>query len=270
MVKLHSLGLTTDLMFIDYNGSISSRANYYVVRTVSNPSFWYGNLLIFDAPPAPGDFERWIALFKKEIAEKQKTQHMVFLWDTVNGEKGTTDQFLKYGFELDQTVVLTTNQVILPGKYNADIKVRVLESDEDWDQALINQIKCRDESNGETSEDHTKFKGTQMANYRAMQIDGLGNWYGAFLDKVLIGDLGLFFQEKTGRFQNVGTHPDYRRKGVCATLVYEVSKMALLNHNLEHLVMVADENYHAAGIYESVGFKATEHLVGLCNNQYHY
>jgi len=270
MIKLHSLGITTDLIFIDYNGSIDRRENYYVVRTVSNPSFWFGNCLIFDAPPASGDFEKWIALFKKEIAEKQKTQHMVFLWDTVNGEKGITDQFLKNGFELDQTLVLTANKLIPPVKYNTDIKVRILESDEDWEQAIINQINCRDESNGETLEGHIAFKRIQMANYRAMQIDGLGNWYGAFLDKVLIGDLGLFFQEDTGRFQNVGTHPDYRRKGVCATLVYEVSKSALLNHKLKHLVMVADENYHAGGIYESVGYKASERLVGLCCNQYPY
>lgn len=270
MIKLQSLGLATDLMLIEYNGSISRRENYYVVRTVSNPSFWYGNLLIFDDPPAPGDFEKWTALFKREIAQKQKTQHMVFLWDTVNGEKGVTEQFLKNGFKLDQSIVLTTEKVIPPDKYNTDIQVRVLESDEDWEQAINNQILCRDESSRETLAEHTEFKQIQMANYRAMQNDGLGNWYGAFLDKILIGDLGLYFQEKIGRFQSVGTHPDYRRKGICATLVYEVSKNALLNHNLKHLVMIADENYHAAGIYETVGYKAKERLVGLCNNQYPY
>ena len=33
---------------------------------------------------------------------------------------------------------------------------------------------------------------------------------------------------------------------------------------VETLVMVADEEYHAAKVYESVGFRPTEKLLGLC------
>jgi hypothetical protein len=33
---------------------------------------------------------------------------------------------------------------------------------------------------------------------------------------------------------------------------------------IEKLVMVADENYHAARIYESVGFKPVEKIYGVC------
>jgi hypothetical protein len=32
---------------------------------------------------------------------------------------------------------------------------------------------------------------------------------------------------------------------------------------IEELVMEADEDYHAAGIYESVGFRPTQKQVGL-------
>lgn len=61
----------------------------------------------------------------------------------------------------------------------------------------------------------------------------------------------------------VATHPDHERKGVCPTLVYESSKFAFQNLNVNGLIMVADENYHAARIYESVGFKPSQKHYGL-------
>jgi hypothetical protein len=38
---------------------------------------------------------------------------------------------------------------------------------------------------------------------------------------------------------------------------------------VETLVMVADESYHAAKIYESVGFAPQEKMYGLCRSQKH-
>jgi predicted GNAT family acetyltransferase len=67
-----------------------------------------------------------------------------------------------------------------------------------------------------------------------------------------------------GRFQAVGTHPDHRRQGICATLVYETARRALATGRAVTLVMVADPDYHAARIYESVGFAAAEQQVGIC------
>lgn len=92
---------------------------------------------------------------------------------------------------------------------------------------------------------------------------GLGLWFGAFLENRLVADLGVFTAGRIGRFQQVGTHPDYRRRGICGALVYQASRYAFDQMKLETLVMVADENYHAAKIYESVGFQAKEHQVGV-------
>jgi hypothetical protein len=44
-------------------------------------------------------------------------------------------------------------------------------------------------------------------------------------------------------------------------LVYHVAKRGL--EQVETLVMVADPEYMAAGIYESVGFRHTEHQFAL-------
>ena len=102
-----------------------------------------------------------------------------------------------------------------------------------------------------------------MLRYRQMVQAGLGEWFGAFLGNRVAGDLGVFVQGGVGRFQSVGTHPDFRRRGICGTLVYEAARYAFQNLGAETLVMVADEEHHAAKIYESVGFVPTEHEIGM-------
>lgn len=79
----------------------------------------------------------------------------------------------------------------------------------------------------------------------------------------LIGDAGIFWAGHIGRFNVVATHREYRRMGVCSTLIYEASMSVFATLGLEALVMEADEDYHAARIYESVGFIPTESHVKL-------
>jgi ribosomal protein S18 acetylase RimI-like enzyme len=111
---------------------------------------------------------------------------------------------------------------------------------------------------------YTPFKKKWLDVRRRLADQGLGNWYGAYIDDILVGDLGLFRDGTIARFQDVGTEVEFRRRGICGTLVYEVSKRALESDDIETLVMVADENYHAARIYESVGFVPTERHASAC------
>ena len=67
-----------------------------------------------------------------------------------------------------------------------------------------------------------------------------------------------------GRFQIVATAPDFRRRGVCSRLVVEASRRAAERHGAERFVIVADANYHALGLYESLGFERREHVFGVC------
>ena len=97
-----------------------------------------------------------------------------------------------------------------------------------------------------------------MANYRRLTQLGYGHWFGAYIKDQLVGDLGLFFENGVARFQHIGTHPNFRRQGVCSSLVYLVSQMALKEFNVQTLVMEADDDYFAADIYESIGFQPSE------------
>ena len=268
-MNVTSLGYRTDLVFASFSGEVTHRDDhlddYLVVRTPSNPSYWWGNFLLFASPPGAGDAERWINLFRKEIGEPPAVNHMVFGWDTVNGETGEVAEFLERGFSLSREVVLTARAVVEPPKCNEAAEVRRLERDEDWEAALELGVACRDAQFEEAS--HRAYLTRRLADYRAMSRAGLGDWHGAFLEGRLVAGLGLFFGNNAadgavGRFQSVETHPDFRRRGLCGRLVYEVAREAL-EEGVGTLVMIADEDYHAAKLYESVGFEPAERQVAL-------
>ena len=80
----------------------------------------------------------------------------------------------------------------------------------------------------------------------------------------MVADLGLFRDGDVARFQDVATDPSFRRRGICGRLVYEVARESLASGQVKTLVMAADENYHAARIYESVGFKPQERTATAC------
>ncbi len=260
-MQIKSLGYRTDLFFPKFEGEILDRGEYLVVLTPSNPGFYWGNYLLFSHPPGEGDFPRWKELFAREISSRQETHHMVFGWDSPAGETGAVTPFLEAGFKLSQNVVLAAKQVVLPPKYNAEVEIRPLSSDEDWQQALELQVACRGE--GFNLEGYTRFKAAKMNRYRQMEQAGLGRWFGAFDQGRLVADLGLFCEGGVARFQSVETHPDFRRRGICGALVYQASRYGFERMGAEVLVMIADENYFAAKIYETVGFRPEERQAGV-------
>jgi predicted GNAT family acetyltransferase len=102
----------------------------------------------------------------------------------------------------------------------------------------------------------------KQATYQRMIADNLGDWWGAFIEGKQVANLGLFFDGETARFQAVHTAPSHRNQGICRTLVHHVALAGF--QRAVRLVMVADENYHAARVYESLGFRRSERMASLC------
>jgi hypothetical protein len=254
-MRFRSLLYRTDALFWRATSRIVDRGDYMVIDTPDRRGWYWGNCLIFEKPPAAGDRDRWLAIFREEFPDP-KVQHVAIAWDDASGDLGQVQPFLDAGFELDRFVTLVADAVVPPPKWNDEVMIRELGSEEDFDQAIAVQVSCRDLRF--PAETYTLFTRRSMETYRGMIAEGLGVWYGAFLDDRLVADLGLFFTGELGRFQSVGTAPEYRRRGICGTLVYEVSRRTLASGRATHLVMAADEEYHAAGIYESVGFIPAE------------
>lgn len=259
-MELKSLGYRSQLIFTDFDGKAEDRGDHWAIHTLSNPNFFWGNLLIFDRPPQKGNFAMWRDLFKKEFTDPS-IYHVTFAWDSPTGEIGDVSEFIENGFLLEPTAVLSARKVVRPPKFNESVKVRTLRGSGEWERMIEIQIA--------SAHDHlspaewASFYRKQAVRYQQMEKAGFGKWYGAFIDDILVGGLGIFHRNRLGRFQTVSTHPEYQRQGICQTLVYQASQSALSEGHVKDLVMCADPDYHAIKIYEMVGFKhrLTEHGV---------
>ena len=260
-MDLQSIGFRTDLIFPAFEGAIIDRGHYLVIKTPANPSFYFGNFLLFDSAPAEGDLSRWQDLFAKEIGRPGQLKHLAFGWDTGKNEAGLIQPFLDHGYLLDISVVLTATRDELNPKSSPDITIRQLHSDDDWQQSVENQVFSRESIFSEDG--YRTFRQGQADRYRKMTSTGLGAWFGAFDGERLVGDLGIFVTEELGRYQSVQTHPDFRRRGIAGALVYQAGRYAFENHDIEQLVIVAEVDSSARRLYQSIGFKFTEYQMGI-------
>ncbi len=257
-MHVKSLGLLTDFIFIRFDGEVTEYNDFWIARCPANPNFFWGNMVIFKKIPQKGDLAKWQKIFQEHFADP-RIYHQTFTWD--QEEEGEIQDFLNAGYKLEKNSILTMREPSLkiPAKINHKINIEIISKEEDWLSAIEVQMAATPE--------YADFYPKQMMLYQRMIEQKMGYWFGAFLDGKLVGSLGIFKERKIGRFQIVSTHPDFRRQGICSTLVYQASLHAFKKMGIETLVMVADEEYHAAQIYKSVGFTQTQKNYGLCKWQ---
>lgn len=249
-----NLGFATDCIFHREDGFIEERADYWVIRTPSNPTYWYGNLLLFKRAPQSGDFARWHAAHAAEFGDTLK--HITLAWD--EAEPGDTADFLNASFKLDVDIVLSMARYAGGVKTNPVLTVRPVTDDAGWRDVIAIQQRC-DSEDLDLPEDDGVFRATQTAATRRLVEAGRGNWWGAYLGEKLVGSMGLFFDrtQTLGRFQYVTTHPDYRRQRVCTTLLDHAIRHAFATVGPQCLVINTGnaETNPAKAVYQNVGFR---------------
>ena len=105
-MTLTSLVWSTDIDVLPLDHELRRRDGYWVVRSPSNPTHYWGNLLIFDTAPSLGDRDRWIARF---CAELPGLKHCTLAWDVIDGTLGAaatecSDFAIALGFRRAETV----------------------------------------------------------------------------------------------------------------------------------------------------------------------
>lgn len=260
-MNVRSLGYGTDLILPAFDGEIFDRGDYLVIRTPNNPTFYWGNFLLFRRPPREGDYRKWRELFAREIGVPPEFEHQAFGWDSPEGDEGVIQPFLQSGFRPNRGVVMTSRELRPPARPSDLVTVRALKTEADWEQAVDNQVVCREPEFDEVG--FREFRRRQMLRYRRMAEAGLGDWFGAFVGKRLVADLGIVRDRGIGRFQSVQTHPEFRRRGIAGTLVVAAGRQAMAEHHLHTLVIVAEPASGPARLYQSLGFEPTEKQVGL-------
>lgn len=260
-MQVRSLGYQTDLIFASYDGELIDRGNYLVIRTPTNPTYYWGNYLIFADPPRQGDHQMWQELFAKEIGTPPLVTHQTFGWDAIHDEQGIIEPFLEDGYHLEQSVVLTTQQLTPSSASVAGVTVRPLESESDWTQSIEIQVECREPEFEEA--DYRLFRQRQMNRYLAMTQAGLGAWFGAFIGNQLVANLGIFHTKELGRYQSVLTHHNYRRRGIARHLVTQSGAYAFDHFGIKTLVIVAEADSQAQRLYQATGFEIAERQIGI-------
>ncbi|MGZ3703726.1 MAG: GNAT family N-acetyltransferase, partial [Bdellovibrionota bacterium] len=254
-----SLAGRTDLSILAAGGSrIRSRSEYLVIDTPGNPGYFWGNYLYFRKAPTATDVDRWQSLFRREFAAEPRVRHFTFGWD----EQTPGTEFPEFLRDATSVLALEAAKLVKPPRAFETLLVRPLESDADWEAMVQNQISCRLE--GFKLESYEPFKRRQAATFRAMSEAGRGHWWGGFVAGRLVAECGLFLFGNLGRFQAVGTHPEFRRRGICAALVHEISLRTLAANPERTLVMCAAADEPAERVYRSVGFEPRQRQWALC------
>jgi hypothetical protein len=264
---INSLVWATDVDVLAPDHTVERRAGYWVVQSPSNPTYWWGNFLLFDDAPSVGDGDRWQELFTQEFAARPQVTHSTLAWDRVDGEAGAAEhELVAHGYELEWTSGLVARVDRLrehPGA-SSEVEVRALDPGADealWDAVIALQMAgAREEFRG--SDYHLNFLRARQRELRAIFSSGRGSWYVALLDGVVAGSLGIVVTEPRARYQSVDTVERFRRRGVARRLVFEAARDACSKHAIDHFVIAADPDYHAIGIYEGLGFERVELVVG--------
>jgi ribosomal protein S18 acetylase RimI-like enzyme len=264
-----SLVWATDIDVLVPERVVERHDGYLVVRTPSNPTHYWGNLLLFDDPPAAGDRTRWEAAFAREFAAQPETRHHTFCWDRTDDDVGAArTEFAPAGYALEVTVGLVArpDQIRAHPRANREVAVRPLDpagDDDLWDEVVEMQVAGRD-AEDHAEESYRAFSRRRLDDLRRLFAAGRGAWYVAQLDGEMVGSCGVVVTEGRGRFQSVDTALAYRRRGICSRLIVEAAHHAAATYGARRFVIAADAEYHALGIYESLGFAPVERVAGVC------
>jgi ribosomal protein S18 acetylase RimI-like enzyme len=257
-VDVTSLGFQTDLMIRRLAGSvIVDHQEYLVVQTPANPGFWWGNFLLFLAPPRPGQVADWVAAF---TADFPGAGHLAFGVDGTHGDHGDPAELAGFGLAAEVSTVLTALRLREPAWPAADTVFRPLASDDDWAQAAELGLACDDHRD---DPHHRLFAERRVREARELCCRGSGAWFGAFVGGRMRSGCGIFGAAGVLRFQSVETDPGYRRRGLARRLVYEAGSYGLTAFGGGTLVIVADPGDVAILIYRSLGFADAERQVQL-------
>ncbi|MFF4397166.1 GNAT family N-acetyltransferase [Streptomyces sp. NPDC001480] len=129
--------------------------------------------------------------------------------------------------------------------------IRVLTGDDDWHQALDLHFACYGPP---SSSDGRHFVERQVAGHRRLCETGHGSWSGAFVEGRLCAGAGLFADGSgLARYQNVATHPDFRRRGLASAVIHHAAQRALLGRAVSALTSGLGRGSPGRGGLEAVG-----------------
>jgi len=255
-------GWRTDFTMHGVAGVVEPHDDCLVVRTPSNPTFYWGNLLLLAASPRDDEVGRWLARFEAEITRRQPESDHVAIGINEPYVGQQLPAWEAAGLELHVNAVMR----LLPGQLvalQASTAHEVIVRPIDWATEVddIITLECAD-VHGFEPVAYRAYRERLFEHYRVLHAQGLAEWFGVWCDGVLAADCGLVRDRAapgaTARFQRVATHPDWRRRGLARALVHSVGRHALQAWQAAEVIMVADPDDVAIQLYRSLGWREFE------------
>ena len=301
---------------------------YLAVRTPSVPDYWYGNCLAMPGLPAADDLARWEALFEREhpgaghrVFLMDAPEGRGAPGDATRAGAGSEDAaafaagaagaagadrpaephpglaaFVAAGYELSVHDVLATDAIRRPAILNDEFDYRPVRTEGEWAAVVEASLATNAGQPGFTR----GFLERKFNAVRAAVAGGHGAWWAAWAPRPAnpggearvgercVANLGLFWSDGLARFQDVETDPDFRRRGICRSLVYSacaahmasaasasaasasaasasVAEVGLTRAPSPSapLFVIKPEDDAVRRIYEAVGFQLVERSVDL-------
>ncbi len=267
-VSFQSLMVATDVDVLPDTAEVTDRGAYVVVRTPSNPSYHWGNFVLFRQPPEAGDRARWESTFEAEFGADRAYRHCALVWEPPGTDGAAREEFVAVGYDPDVAVALVASpeELVLHPRANREVTVRALDPGGDdalWAEVLELQVAGRE--GGHSEADYRVFAEQRMADRRVRFRAGDGAWVVAIAPTgEIAASCGIVVTEGRCRYQAVDTVEQFRRQGIATRLVHDAGRIAVERYGAEHLVIVADAEYHALPLYESCGFVVRERCLAVC------
>jgi len=267
-VKLADLrpGWQTDFILHRLDAQILERPDCLVVRTPSNPTYYWGNCLLLPALPRDEDLAHWLGRFYEEIAAHQPASRHVAIGAEVDftGQRLPAWEAAGFALNVEAMLRLRRNEACPPPRpARGSVELRLLELPRDAE--AIAAIEITDAGAFEPV-GYRAYLAQQHARFARLQAMGQAQWFGLVCDGTLAATCGLLRDGAIGRFQRVIVHPDFRRRGLAGAMVHGVVRHAFDALGLDELYMAAVPGDVAIGIYRSLGFRDISSGIGLQRN----
>jgi ribosomal protein S18 acetylase RimI-like enzyme len=248
-----SLGFATELVARVAEGATVERADgFRVVRTPANAAFRWGNFLLADPGADLTDPELWAARHRAAFPQLDFVTVGLDDADARFDEPG----WRAAGFEIERSIVLVGSaaQVGAP-----DEAIEELGSPADWAGVAAIEHEL-----GQGERDHAEFVRRRIEAQQGAVAAGRAAWLGARAEDRIVAALGVLpAPGGVARYQNVATLAGHRRRGHAGRLVRAGAALAASRWGCSELVLVAEADGPAIGLYRRLGFRDAETQVQL-------
>lgn len=260
-------GWRTDFLLHRFGAEVRELDDCVVVCSPGHEGYFWGNCLMIADAPADGDLAHWLQRFEQEVAHgRPGVRHVAIGVNSLPPAAGALPAWREAGFDIIETATMR----LQPGQLHmapvasaAPLQLRPIDFGSELDAIVALQAS---DPQGFEPEGWARFCRKQMERFALIHEAGLGEWFGLWCGDTLVANCGLLRDGRLGRFQNVLTHPNWRRRGLCRALVHGVSQWGFDHWGLGELLMCADPDDVAIHIYESVGFQRFDSEWGLQRN----